>query len=57
LNIDIEAETSNGKIEVKDLNLITNTIKGNYLKGKLNNGGETLSIKTSNASIYLSKLD
>lgn len=57
LNIDIEAETTNGKIEVKDLNLVTDTIRGNYLKGKLNNGGDTLSIKTSNASIYLSKLD
>jgi len=57
LNINLEVETSNGKIDVKDLDLSVDTLRENYLKGKLNNGGETVSIKTSNASIYLSKLD
>lgn len=55
-NINIEVETSNGKIDVKDLNLSLDTLRETYLRGKLNSGGETLSIKTSNASIYLSPL-
>lgn len=56
LNINLEVETSNGKIDVKDLNLSLDILKETYLKGKLNNGGETLSIKTSNSNIYLSPL-
>lgn len=56
LNINLEVETSNGKIEVKDLNLSLDILKETYLKGKLNNGGETLSIKTSNSNIYLSPI-
>ncbi|MGB9749246.1 MAG: DUF4097 family beta strand repeat-containing protein [Caldisericia bacterium] len=56
LNISLEVETSNGKIDVKDLDLSVDTLRENYLKGKLNSGGETVSIKTSNANIYLSAL-
>lgn len=56
LNINLEVETSNGKIDVKDLNLSLDTLRETYLKGKLNSGGETLSIKTSNNSIYLSSI-
>lgn len=56
LNINLEVETSNGKIDIKDLNLKVDVLRETYLKGILNSGGETISIKTSNANIYLSSL-
>lgn len=57
LNLNLEIETSNGKIDVKDLNVNIDTLKDTYLKGRLNNGGDILVIKTSNGSIYLNKID
>ncbi len=56
LNLDIELETSNGKLNIKNLNIKTDILKDTFLRGKLNYGGVFLSIKTSNASIYLDKL-
>lgn len=57
LNLNLEIETSNGKIDIKDLNVNIDILKDKYLKGKLNNGGDILVIKTSNGSVYLNKID
>ncbi|MCX8094572.1 MAG: hypothetical protein N3D74_00030 [Caldisericia bacterium] len=57
LNLNIEIETSNGKIDIKNLDIKIDTLKDTYLKGKLNNGGDILVIKTSNGSVYLNKID
>lgn len=57
LNLNLEIETSNGKIDVKYLNVNIDTLKDTYLKGRLNIGGDILVIKTSNGSVYLNKID
>lgn len=57
ININIDAETSNGKIIVDGLKIKIDVLKDNYLMGKLNNGGDTLLIRTSNANIYLKSIE
>ena len=56
LNADIEMKTSNGKISVNDVTLAIESSKDNYLKGKLGDGGNKISITTSNGNVNLRKL-
>ncbi len=57
LNLDIHASTSNGKIEISNIDIITSTVSERVLRGKLGIGGALLSITTSNASIYIEGTD
>lgn len=57
LNLNIDSSTSNGKIEVKDLEVTPITSSDRILRGKLGSGGNLLTITTSNANIYLMRMD
>lgn len=57
LHANIEMKTSNGKIAVKDIEIITSEISKTALKGRIGNGGKRIDIKTSNGSIELHKLE
>jgi hypothetical protein len=57
LNLNIDSSTSNGKIEVKDLEVTPITSSDRILRGKLGSGGDLLTITTSNANIYLMRMD
>lgn len=57
LNLDIDASTSNGKIEISNIDIVASTISERVLRGKLGTGGAPLSITTSNASIYITGID
>jgi len=50
---DLEAKTSNGEIVIKDLNLITEKREKKLIKGKINNGGFSLKISSSNGDILI----
>lgn len=57
LDADLMASTNNGRI-IHDLpRLNSQTVKSNYLKGKLGKGGYSLDIRTSNANILLETLE
>jgi len=55
--LNIDSSTSNGKIEVKDLEVTPITSSDRILRGKLGSGGDLLTITTSNANIYLMRMD
>lgn len=57
LNANVDASTSNGKIDVKDLELTLITSSDRVLRGKIGSGGDLLTITTSNANVYLMGLD
>ena len=56
LDADIEMGTSNGKISVNDVTLALTSSEENYMKGTLGEGGDKLSIKTTNGNVNLNKL-
>ncbi|MDP8221206.1 MAG: hypothetical protein P9X26_07660 [Candidatus Stygibacter frigidus] len=53
VNCDIQARTSNGKINLQDIKLDIINSSRNYLKAKYNDGGKLLDVETSNASIKI----
>ncbi|MEW5785181.1 MAG: DUF4097 family beta strand repeat-containing protein [Bacillota bacterium] len=53
LDANLEADTSNGKIDVHAVSLTVETVNNTYLKGKLGSGGALLDLSTSNGSIDL----
>ena len=53
VNCDIQARTSNGKINLQDIKLDIQKSSRNYLMAKYNDGGKLLDVETSNASINL----
>ena len=53
VNCDIQARTSNGKINLQDIKLDILKSSRNYLMAKYNDGGKLLDVETSNASINL----
>lgn len=56
LNADIEAKTSNSDIELDEIEVIAKEISRNRLRGKIGEGGKTISCKTSNGKIVLCRL-
>ena len=53
VNCDIQARTSNGKIDLQDIKLDIITSSRNYLSAKYNGGGKLLDVETSNASVKI----
>lgn len=53
LDADIQASTSNGKIKLYELALLTDTISKNYVHGQIGSGGALLKLTTSNARINI----
>lgn len=49
----IEAETGNGRIEMKDLDISVEEVRGTYLKGRMGKGEGEINLKTSNGNIIL----
>ena len=56
LNADIEATTSNSNIELDEIEVVAKEISRNRLHGKIGNGGNKISCKTSNGAIIFGKL-
>ncbi len=56
LNADLEMRTSNGKISIHDIEIVTRESSKTQFKGRLGNGGKTLTAKTSNGSIEVRAL-
>ena len=57
LNADIEMETSNGQITITGITLNLTTNEEKHKQGTLGDGGNKISIKTSNGDIKLYKLE
>jgi hypothetical protein len=57
LNADIEMTTSNGQVSISGLSLDLTTNEDKHKEGKLGNGGNSISITTSNGDIDLYKLN
>jgi len=57
LNLDIEASTSNSNINIADLSVITSKVSDDHLRGKVNKGGKTLTVRTTNGKIKFYKLE
>ncbi len=55
-SIDLDAHTSGGHVETDFPITIQGTIKKNALKGKINDGGPLVTLKTSGGSIYIKEL-
>ncbi len=49
-------ETSNGKISIHDVEIVTREISKTEFKGRIGSGGKTLTVKTSNGSIEVYEL-
>ena len=49
----IEAETDNGRIEMRDLDISVEEVRGTYLKGRMGKGEGEIYLKTSNGNIIL----
>ena len=56
LNIDLDVSTSNGKITIEDLELVVKELSKTSLRGRLGEGGQTVSCRTSNGTIALEAL-
>jgi DUF4097 and DUF4098 domain-containing protein YvlB len=56
VHANIEMKTSNGKITIQEIEIITSELSRTELKGKLGNGGKQLYVKTSNGNIDVYKL-
>jgi hypothetical protein len=56
LQATIEAETSNGSIEISNLNISEDRLEQNAFSGQMNDGGYNIGIFTSNGSIELTAL-
>ena len=57
LDVDIDAKTSNSAIELDGIEVIANDISRSRLRGRINEGGKKLTIKTSNGGIILRRLE
>ncbi len=56
LNADLDVKTSNGKITIHDIEILTTSVSKTAFKGRIGNGGNLLTIKTSNGSIDVYQL-
>lgn len=56
LNADIKARTSNSKIVLNNLEVITDSFSNDSLEGRLGSGGKKINIRTSNGKIILNNL-
>ena len=56
LNATIEMQTSNGNINIHDVELLTSETSDTYIKGTIGGGGNTIDIQTTNGDIHLYKL-
>ena len=56
IKADVEARTSNASIKVNGINVTTEKLSNNYLRGKIGKGGKKITLTTSNGSITLSEL-
>lgn len=57
LNIDLNAETSTGQINIRGLEIMVEDVSEGSLKGKLGKGGKMIRMRTSNGNIWIRKLD
>ena len=55
-NFELDAVTTNGRIR-SDLPITTTTTSRNRLKGTLGSGGDTLTLRTTNGSIRIDRID
>lgn len=53
IDAQIDASTSNGKIQLHDFPVMTKSISGSYVAGMIGDGGNLLTLRTSNASIHI----
>jgi hypothetical protein len=57
IKADVEARTSNASIKVNNINITTEKLTDNYLRGKIGKGGKKITLTTSNGSITLGELE
>ncbi len=57
LDLNIDASTSNSRIDLNEIEVTTSKFSKNSLMGKINNGGYTVTAKTSNGNIKFYKLE
>jgi hypothetical protein len=53
---DLDAHTGDGKVTVDFPVTISGSVGGSELRGKLNGGGETLTVRTGDGAIHLERL-
>ena len=57
VSIDLDAQTSGGRVTVDFPITVQGVLKSSSIKGKINNGGPLITLRTSGGSIFVNKLD